>query len=33
VVLAPDAGVKFVRSTLLAGNGGKRARLTGESAE
>ena len=32
VVPAPDAGVKFVRSRLLAGDGGKRARLTKESA-
>jgi hypothetical protein len=32
VVLMPDAGVKFARSRLLAGDGGKRARLTRESA-
>jgi hypothetical protein len=28
----PDAGVKFVRSRLLAGDGGKRVGLTKESA-
>ena len=33
VVLAPDAGAKFVRSRLLAGDGGKRARLTKESTK
>ena len=27
----PDAGVKFLRSKLLRGDGGKKARLTGES--
>ena len=29
----PDAGAKFVRAKLLAGDGGKRARLTKESAK
>jgi hypothetical protein len=28
----PDAGVKFVRDKLLAGDGGKRAGLTRKSA-
>ena len=30
VVLAPEAGAKFLRSKLLRGDGGNRARLTGE---
>ena len=29
----PDAGVKFVRSKLLTGDGGQTARRTGESAQ
>ena len=33
VVLAPEAGAKFVRNKFLRDDGGNRARLTGESAE
>ena len=33
VVLAPDAGAKFVRGKPLRDDGGKRARLTGESTK
>jgi hypothetical protein len=29
----PDAGAKLVRSKLLRGDGGKKARLTGESTK
>ena len=33
VVLAPEAGAKFLGNKFLRDDGGKRARLTGESAK